>query len=241
MTRPAFLISLFVSCFVTLCVQAQDVDKIIERHYEKAGGIKNWKKLKSLRSNAKIIQQGMEMHAMLRQKHPNKQRVEMDFQGQNFVESYNGKDGWAINPFIQAEPRMLTGEELKELEDRIMFDNPLIDHREKGNTVIFEGTETIEGTEYDKVKLTKKNGNVHYYLFGKDDSFKVILRRTILAGPMKGQSGETYLSDYRPVGNIMMPFLFVNKVEGEIVNQVQIDKCEVNIEIDDAAFEFPTK
>lgn len=241
--RLPSLIALSVLFFFgTFHLQAQNVDKVLARHYKKAGGMKNWKNLKSVKSNAKLIQQGMEIPVVLLQKHPNKQRIDMDFQGQKFIQAFNGKEGWAVNPFTQGtEPKMLTGEELLETEDQTIFDNPLIDYRKKGNTVGLEGTETVEGIEYDKVKLTRKNGNVHYYLFGKGDEIKIILRRTILAGPMKGKTGETYLTDYRPVGNLMMPFFITNKVEGQIVNQVKVDNCELDPDIEDSLFDFPAK
>jgi hypothetical protein len=245
MRRFAFLIVLSACfCLGTFAMHAQDVDKVIALHYKKMGGIKNWQKLKSLKSTAKIIQQGMEIPVVLLQKLPNKQRIDSDFQGNKFVQAYNGKEGWMINPYIQAtEPTMLAGDDLKELEDQMTFDNPLIDYKTKGNTVAFEGTETIEGIEYNKLKLTtKRTGNIHYYLSAKDDNtLKVILRRTVLSGPMKGQTGETYLSDYRAVGDLMMPFLVVNKVQGQTVNEVKIDKWEVDPAIEDSYFDFPGK
>jgi outer membrane lipoprotein-sorting protein len=245
MRRFAFLIILSTFfCVATSSIQAQDVDKIIALHYKKAGGIKNWQKLKSLKSTAKIIQQGMEIPVVLLQKLPNKQRIDADFQGKKFVQAYNGKEGWMINPYIQAtEPTMLTGDDLKELEDQMTFDNPLIDYKTKGNVVEFEGAETIEGIEYDKLKLTtKRTGNSHYYLFAKgDNTLKVILRRTVLSGPMKGQTGESYLSDYRAVGDLMMPFSAINKVQGQTVNEVKIDHWEIDPEIEDAYFDFPGK
>lgn len=244
MRRFAFFIVLSAFfCLGTFAMQAQDVDQVITRQYKKVGGIENWKKLKSIKSNAKIIQQGMEIPVVLHQKLPKKQRIDSDFQGQKFVHAYNGKEGWMINPFIQVtEPKMVEGEELKELEDQMTFDNPLIDYKKKGHTVVLEGTETLDGIEYNKIKLTRTTGNIHYYLFAKDDkTVKVILRRTLLAGPMKGQTGETHLTDYRPVGDLMMPFSVVNKVQGQTVNEVKIDNWEVNSEIEDSYFDFPKK
>lgn len=243
MRRSHFVVALSaLLCLGVLSVQGQNVNKVLAMHYKKAGGIKKWKNLKSIKSNAKLIQQGMEIPVVLIQKKPNKQRIDMNFQGKKFTQTFNGKEGWIVNPFIQVmEPKRLTGEELKETEDQTIFDNPLIDYKKKGNAVELGGTETVEGTEYDKIKLTRKNGNVHYYLFGKGDMIKVILRRTILAGPMKGQTGETYLSDYRPVGDLMMPFFIINKVEGQTVNEVRVDNCEINPEIEDSLFDFPAK
>lgn len=240
---PSLIVLTAFICFGTFSTQAQDVDKVIALHYKKVGGIKNWGKLKSLKSKAKIIQQGMEIPVVLQQKLPNKQRIDSDFQGQKFIQAYNGKEGWMINPFIQAiEPKMLTGDELKELEDQMTFDSPLIDYKKKGNTVAYEGTETIEGIEYDKIKLTRRTGSIHYYLFAKDDNTpKIILRRTVLAGPMKGQTGETYLSDYRSVGDLMMPFFVVNKVQGQTVNEVKVDSWEIDPELKDSDFDFPGK
>lgn len=242
MRRLSFLILLSALCLGTPSAQAQNVDEVLDRYHKKIGGEKKINKVKSTKTSAKMFMQGMEVPVVVLQKRPNKQRVDMELQGQKFSQAYNGTEGWMVNPFIQVtEPKKLTDDELKELEDQVSFDNPLIDYKKKGHTVALEGTETIDGSEYHKVKLTKKNGNVHYYLFHKENSIPVVVRRVILGGPMKGQTGETHLGDFKAAGNILLPHTVVNKFQGQTIMEFKIDSYEVDAEIDDAVFEFPTK
>lgn len=243
MKRLSFLLALiaFIS-LGALSTQAQNVDKILANYYKKMGGLDNIKNIKTLKANARMVQQGAEIPLVLVQKKPNKQRIDMEFQGQKFSQSYNGKEGWTVNPFIQVmEPKMLTEEELKEVEDQSTIDDPLMDYKKKGHTIELEGTETIEGIDYDKIKLTKKNGNIHYYLLSKGDSMQVVVRRTILGGPMKGQTGESILGDYRAAGEGLMPYSITSKLQGQTFLQIKIDSYEINPAIDDALFDFPTK
>lgn len=243
MRRLSFLSTLAaILCLATFSVQAQNVDKILARYYEKTGGLDNWKKFKTMKTTVKVIQQAMEFPGVLLQKRPDKQRIDIDFQGQKFIQAYNGKEGWMLNPFLQmTEPKKMTEEELTELEDQIAVDEPFIDYRKKGHKVELEGTEPIEGTECYKVKLTKKNGNSHYYFFDKENSLLFMVRRNILAGPMKGQAGETYVSDYKPAGDLLLPHMVVNKFQGQVAVQIKVESYEVDPEIEDSVFDFPAK
>ncbi len=46
------------------------------------------------------------------------------------------------------------------MEDQADFDGPLVDYKEKGNTVEYLGKEEMEGTKVHALKVTKKNGDV---------------------------------------------------------------------------------
>jgi outer membrane lipoprotein-sorting protein len=243
MTRISFLVLFsFLCCIGISSSKAQSVDDILNKYHEKTGGLKNWRELKTTKANAKMSQQGAEISVVLYQKRPNKQRIDMEFQGQKFTQAYDGKGGWMVNPFMQImEPTKLGEEELKEVEDQNAVDAPLLDYKKKGNKVELEGTEIIDGAECYKLKLTKKSGNPHYYFFSKETGLTVMVRRAILGGPMKGQSGETYLSDYKPAGNFLAPYTITNKFQGQTILQFTIDSYEMNIDIDDDLFEFPVK
>ena len=67
-----------------------------------------------------------------------------------------------------------------------------------------------------------------------------MIRTTIKTGPSKGASADEFLSDYQETDyGIMVPYYLETKMEGQTVNQVVIEKVEINIELEDSIFEMP--
>ncbi len=242
MKRLHYLIVVLAAfCIGSATVQAQSADDILASYFEVTGGLDNWKNLKSMKINGKMIQQGMEFPAVITQAYPNKSRMDIDIQGKQIIQAYDGKEGWMVNPLAQiTEPKKLTEEELKEMEDQEIEDD-FINYKEKGHTVELEGAETIEGTECHKIKLTKKNGTVEYHFFDKDNSVPIMVRTFIKSGPMKGQPAETFLSEYDAAEDFMLPHSMVTKYQGQVAMQIKVDSYEINPSLEDSLFAFPAK
>lgn len=242
MRRSFYLIVLLaVCCFGSTAVQAQNVDEILASYFDITGGLDNWKNLKTMKISGKMIQGGMEFPAEIAQKYPNKSRMDIDIQGKIITQAYDGSEGWMVNPLAQiTEPKKLTAEEVKEMEDQEIEDD-FINYKEKGHTVELEGSETIEGTDCHKIKLTKKSGDVEYHFFDKDNSVPIMMRTFVKSGPMKGQPAETYLSDYDAAGDFMLPYSMVTKYQGQVAMQIKVEKYDLNPAIEDSFFAFPAK
>ncbi|WP_339786591.1 MAG: hypothetical protein ACMVP2_15305 [Imperialibacter sp.] len=240
MKRLSYLvIILALTCTGISTAQAQNVDDILASYFEITGGLSNWKNLKSMKMTGKMLQGGLEFPAIMSQKYPNKFRMDIDIQGKKIIQAYDGKEGWMINPLAQiTEPKVLTAEEVKEMEDNQMEDE-FIDYKSKGHAVALDGEENIEGTDCFKVKLTKKSGDIEYHFFDKDNNVPIMVRTFAKTGPTEGQPVETFMSDYDAVGDFMLPFSMTTKFQGQTVMQIVVDSYDLNATLDDSVFALP--
>src|SRR5210317_528294 len=87
--------------FVFAGVQAQSLEKVLEKHYAATGAAKIVA-VKSFNIKAKMSVMGMDMPLTMKIKKPNKFRVESEIMGQKTIAAYDGVKGWMINPALGA-------------------------------------------------------------------------------------------------------------------------------------------
>ncbi len=233
------LVLFCMAMFMLPSLQAQDVDEILGKYYESIGGVDVWKNLKSLKMSGTSSMQGMEFPITIYTKRPNLEKVEVEVQGMQIVQSYDGETAWGINPFQgDTEPTKADADMNTEAAKK-RFEDELIDYKEKGHTIELLGSEEIEGTATYKIKLTKNGGDELLYFFEKDNHVPIMIRTFAGAGPMKGQAVETYLSDYEEVEGLVLPMSMTQKVNGNTFLQGTMTSVELNAEIEDEIFKFP--
>ena len=234
----AVLSFLFVAGSFTLS-SAQTVDEIIDTYLETIGGADAWKKVNSMEFAGKSSMQGMDFPVTVTSARPNLQKVEINVQGKQIVEAYDGENAWAINPFMGSmEPQAKTEEESKEAATN-MFEDDLIDYKQKGHTLTLEGKEESEGTDCFKVKMVKADGEEMYHFFDTELYIPVMTRTFAKMGPMKGQAIETYVSDYDEVDGLIVPFSIEQKLGGQTFMQMTAESVKFNIEVADEFFAMP--
>ncbi|HFC00806.1 MAG TPA: outer membrane lipoprotein-sorting protein [Phaeodactylibacter sp.] len=245
MKKLTHLFGILMLTFLTItATQAQDVslEHILKNYFENIGGEAAWKKIKSIKITGNTTAQGMTMPITIKMMAPNYFKMEMDFQGKAFIQAYDGKQGWMMNPFMGAtEPQKMDEEQSKEFEKQ-KFQDEFIDYKEKGHKVELVGKEEIDGTETYKIKMTKKNGDVVFYFFDTENFVPIMQRALLDYGPMKGQSVETYMSDYQEVDGLMVAFTTEQKMGGNTAFSMTAEKVEFNVEdIKPETFAFPEK
>lgn len=230
----------FVSASFT---QAQDltVDEILSNYFENTGGLENWKSMKSMKMRGKAMQSGLEFPVTSYSAAPNKSKQVIEVQGKTIINACDGKEAWTVNPFAQLlEPTKLDGEQAQAMLDE-EFESAFIDYKDKGHTVELEGTEEVDGTETYKIKLIKKNGDIEYHFFENEYFVPIMVRTFAKFGPQKGQATERYLSDYQEAGDLMMPYTITIKNNGQTFLTMVAEEFEVNAEIEDKEFAFPSE
>ncbi len=238
--KKLFII-LFIAAISATSVQAQTLDEIIEKYLENIGGKKQWEEVKSLKVEGIMSMQGMEFPFTVYSKTPNKEYVESILMGKTIVEAFDGKTLWRINPFLFGEaPQKSTDAESEEAA-KGQFGNDFINYKEKGNIVVLEDKEVVEGTECFKVKIVKRGGDEDFYFFDTENYVPIMMQTIITQeGHLKGSIVETYFSDYNEVeGGLFMAFQTVTKIGGQTMQQMTIQKVEVNPDIDDSKFSMP--
>lgn len=171
---------------------------------------------------------------------PMKMHMELTVQNQILVRVYDGKVGWANNPFTgkpNAEP--MSDDDLKNISEEADFDGPLVDYRQKGNQVALVGKEKVEDKDAWRLKLTTKNGDVRYYLFDAS-TFLLLKWEGKRRAEGKDIPVETYFRDYRDVGGLKFAFEIDSGSSATDVKQkILIDKIELNPQLPESQFAKP--
>lgn len=227
--------------FLYLHCPAQTTDEIIRKYYTHAGGPIAWKEIFSMRMTGRATIQGAEYPITIVTRRPNLRKMELSIQGKIVAEGFNGVYAWGLNPFLpDPTPYKKTPAESAEIA-RQMFEDDLISYAEKGFKLLFLGEEIVDSIKTYKIKLIRnEKEELTYYL----DAVKCLplkLRSLSTEGPFSGQMSEILLSDYRKVQNFMFPFSIIQKIDGETLFQMKMDKIELNVASDKLMFEIPEK
>jgi len=207
------LLIVFVLIFFQLSF-AQTAKEIIEKNIELSGGLTNWKLLNSVLLQGKVILGIKDEYPIkIYQQRPNLTKTVITIGGKDTaIEGYDGNKGYAMN---------YAANKLQEYKEYVpeSFDNDFIDWENKGFEAKYLGKEKVGEIYCHKVELTK-NVNKNYYYF---DTKSFMLLKEI-----KKDETLTY-SDYKKVGNLMMPFRLESsstKKDGDYV--MLLYKVEIN-------------
>ena len=220
--------------------QAQSLDDILKEHF-KASGQDNLLKINSQEVTGKILQSGIEIPFTQMAKRPDKVRMQGTFQGLTFIQTYNGKEGWSINPFAGVtDPQPMSDDELKSVRYQSDMDGMLWNAKEKGSTISFEGKEDMEGTSCFKIKLVTKEGDAFTYYI---DSDSYIMIRANSKVKIMGNDSESdqYFGNYMQIDGIAVPGKVDTKINGQLAITMVFDSVKFNIGLEDTIFDKPVK
>ena len=243
---------LTLGLIVSLSGIAQDVsvDEIIDNYFENTGGEDAWKELKGIKMQAKVNQGGLEIPLEIVQMADGRQYTKISLQGNTIMQGvYDGEVLWNTNFQSQkAEKADAESTAIQALQSND-FPESLLDYKSKGYTAELVGTETIEGTETYKLKLTREpvtvdgieKADITYYFFDMDNFVPIAQEREIFQGPQKGAIGTSTISDYDEVGGLYFPFSLTQGIKGGPSQPIIIDEIELNPEVSDSDFAFPAE
>ena len=242
-----FVLLTLVSLFVTHTLSAQTADEIIDTYFENTGGLDNWNALNSMRSNATIIQDGMEFPLTIINMKDGRQLVQFEVQGKVLTQAFDGEVAWGHNFMtMEAEKSDAEATENMKRESRD-FPDPFLNYKDKGYAIELLGKETVEGVECFKIKLSKKPqlvdgqevDNISYYFFDTENFVPIVVESEIKTGQMKGNVSRGTFSDYDEVEGLYFPFSITEGIKDMGAQTINFTSFELNPEIDDAIFKFP--
>jgi hypothetical protein len=171
---------------------------------------------------------------------PNLVRESLSLQGMTAVQAYDGRTGWQIQPFGgKKTPELMGEDDLRDLLLDADFDGPLVDYKEKGNTVEYLGHDVVDGDDALRLKVTLKNGDLIYYYLDPDTYLEI--RKEIqqfIRGSVRDR--VTGYGSYKPVAGVMYPFSISAGSKANPEDQTTtVLKMEANVTIDPADFALP--
>jgi hypothetical protein len=218
------------------------VDELVAKNVEAKGGADAWRALQSLRLTGKLLVNGgqIELAFVETMKRPGEIRSEASLQGMTGIEAYDGKEGWKVSPFQgRKDPEKMSADDAKSLIETADMDGPLVDYKNKGNTVEYLGTEDVDGTAAHKLKVTRKNGDVTYIYLDPDHFLEI---RNISQRIEHGAQIEVEedVGDYEKIAGVFIPFSVESGPKGSTDKQkTVVEKAEPNVVVDDSIFHFP--
>ena len=186
---------------------SQTADELVAKNIQAKGGLDKIKAVQTYRMTGKLVAGGGFTGAVGQENlRPNLVRETFSFQGLTAVQAYDGTTGWQIQPFGgRKDPQLMGEDDLPDLLIDSDFDGPLVDYKEKGNTVEYLGHDVVDGDDALRLKVTLKSGNIIYYYLDPD-TFLEIRKETqeFVRGSVK--ETVTDLGSYKAVAGVMYPY-----------------------------------
>ena len=162
----------------------------------------------------------------------------IDLQGQKYtVEAFDVKTEWAMNFQTQKAEAADSESSLNyknDAKDNIV--DAFFNYKEKGYKIELLGNEVFEGTDCFKIKLTKSPAivdgkevdNIEIYYFDTENFVPIASEAAILSGPSKGATQQSLYSDYQEVDGLYLSFSMINKFNGQVGLEINIDAVKFN-------------
>lgn len=230
------------SALFTLCIvfslQAQNLEEILENHFDVVGQEK-LAKINTIKMTGNVVQGGMELPFVMYMSRPLKIKMEISIQGQQMIQAFDGETGWYISPMAGTlEPQDMGPDMIKDMKEQADFDGDLYNYEEKGSSLEFVGTEEAEGTEVYKLKLIKKNGDISNYFI--DTETYIIIKSTAKRVIQEVEiESETILGNYQMIDGMAFPFSISSGMNGQIMAEIVITEVVFEVEIEDDFFAKP--
>ena len=234
----ALSIIAFLMAFVAGYAQEMKLDDVLNAYY-KATGVVKMKDWNTIRSTGKTIAQGMEFPFTITMKRPFKLRVEAEVQGTKMIQCFDGQQGWNVIPWSGSSvPQDMTADEIKNMKEQADMEGALYQWKEKGHQAELLDKEDMEGSSAYKIKLTKANGDIETDFI---DAENFILLKTVSKVKMQGNEteSESLFTNYKDINGVLMAGTITNKIKDQTVNQIVIDKTDVNPAVSDSIFIKP--
>jgi len=238
--RHAAIVLAAVAC-LSVFLQAQTADDLVEKNIQAKGGMEKIKAIKSVRITGKLTGGGGFTAATVQEnQRPNLVRETFALQGMTAITAYDGATGWQIQPFGgHKDPELMGEDDLRDLLLDADFDGPLVDYKEKGNTVEYLGHDVVDGDDALRLKVTLKDGDIVYYFLDPETYLEI---RKEVQEFIRGSVRESVveLGSYKPVNGVMYPY---SVSQGSKANPgaqtTTVEKIEVNVPIEKADFAVP--
>lgn len=230
----------------TLCcagvVAAQTAEELVAKNLQAHGGVEKIKAIHSYKLTGKFQQGSFTAQVSQEAKAPDSIREVFTIQGMSQIQAYDGSTGWQISPFQgRRDPEMLGEDDLRDISEDADFYGPLLDYKERGNTVEYLGKDTVDGDDVYRLKITLKNGDIYYYYLDPDTYIEIRTeRQQFIRGAVR--ETQTDLGSFKLVDGVYYPFSISSgpKNRPDQKGTVTVEKMEANVAIPDSEFKMPS-
>ena len=239
MTRRMVTVGILFAFGLIAADELPKADAILDKYIEVTGGKAAYGKVKTdittgeMTLGAMGIKGKMTMYSQA----PDKRVVEINIDGiGKIVEGSDGKIAWSHS--AMQGPRLKEGEE-KDEALRQGRTNSDLEWRELYTKVETKGMDKVDGKDCYNVEVTPKSGKPQMRCYDKASGLLVRMTAT-QKSPMGEITADTFPSDYRKEGELIVPHKVTMKMAGQEM-VMSIDKVEHNAAIPPEKFEPPAE
>lgn len=235
--RYSFL-ALTVVFLATSPAAAESLDEVLTKVYDARGGLKNIRSVESARISGTYDMGMMQAAFTMEWKRPDRLRISFTTPQGDGVQAYDGEKAWVKLPGQGIQE--ISGDQADALRRQAdLIDGPLVDWKDKGNSVEYLGEGDYEGTPVLKLGLSRPDGTETTIFIDAADFLPIHQ-----SGSMKMQGMETdvetYISDYRKVGELMMAHTVKTElIDVGMTQTVTMETVELNADVPDDRFAMP--
>jgi outer membrane lipoprotein-sorting protein len=218
--------------------------QIVERNVAARGGLSAWRAVNTLTMSGDLEAGGKKnwtLPYVMEMKRSHKSRLEIRFQDQTAVQTYDGVQGWKLRPFLgrdDVEP--YTPDEAKAAAGWEELDGPLVDYAQKGTRITLLGTEAVEGHNAYKLKLTRKDGEERNLWIDAKSFLELKIDGEPRRLDGKLRNVAIYYRDYKSEKGLVVPHVLETVIEGGTQSHKMIvEHWAFNEPMDDGLFAKP--
>lgn len=236
------LLFLPAALFLSLFSFAQTADELVSKNIEAKGGMDKIKAIKTFRLTGKALLPGGFVGVVGQENsRPNLVRETFSFQGMTAVQAYDGSTGWQVQPFGgRKDPQLMGDDDMRDLLIDSDFDGPMVNYKEKGNSVAYLGHDVVDGDDALRLKVTLKNGDILYYYLDPDTYLEIRREsQEFIRGSVR--EGASEMGSYKPVAGVMYPFSIASGPKNDPTQwqTITVEKIDVNLPLENSGFAVP--
>ena len=217
---------------------AQDVDKIIDKHIAAHGDIQKWESIKSMEITGRFTAFSEEEDFYTIKTSKGCYYSELHLDQFKVIEAFNGSTGWTIDPWQEIlYPRELNKVEVNVFYQKAEFFTPFYKYKERGFKVELMENQNVDGMEMIVIKLTRPNEKVETWFLNAKTYLEYKCESEWVDFAYRA-SAESYFDDFRTVDGIVIPY-FIERTFYQRDRITQIENIVFNKEVDKSLFEMP--
>jgi outer membrane lipoprotein-sorting protein len=212
-------------------------DTILDKYIEVTGGKAAYEKhhTEVSKGSLSMAAMGLKGEVTSYRAEPDKSLTEIDLGGMGKMrEGSDGKVFWSLSAMVG--PHVKEGPEKVQAELSAKF-NAELRWREVFKDAKTVGTDKVDGQDCYKVQLTPPEGSPITQCYSKESSLMVKMSMTAQT-PMGDQTVDSFASDYRKEGDVLMPHKIKQNVAGQEIT-ITIDTVTFNTDIPADKFALP--
>lgn len=220
-------------------LSAQTAADILAKMIEAQGGRKALEAVVDWTSSGtfELVQFGMQGSIVMYQKEPNLMRMDMDIQGFQMTQAFDGQNGWAINPQTGAAESM---SELQnaDMKRQSLGNAALLAPETLGISYELQGRETLNGKEH--WVLVQKFNDGHSSTLCVDPETHLPYKSKSKGHDMMGAEveSETIMTDYRIIDGFPVAHSMIIFQNGAEFIRISLTSVKLNGGLDESLFKM---